>query len=96
MDRRIQVLVLKARTNIKVKEITNMDPNVITRKCCICGKEFTGYGNRPHGAVWRDPQSGEIVFPTFNENDRCCDRCDFDFVIPGRIYRCQVRKDGNK
>jgi len=39
-------------------------------KCCICGKEFSGYGNNP--------------FPVF-ENGRCCDKCNIEVVIPKRL-----------
>lgn len=63
-------------------------------KCCICGKEFTGHGNNPDGAVWKD-ENGNIVEPEFNEEDRCCDDCDDMFVISGRIYRImKARKEG--
>ena len=37
---------------------------------CICGKEFTGFGNNP----WPIRQSGE-----------CCDECNADKVVPARI-----------
>ena len=40
--------------------------------CCICGKTFNGYGNNPY------PVSK-------NENDRCCDKCNLDTVIPARL-----------
>lgn len=39
------------------------------KTCCICGCEFSGFGNKP------DPFPGE----------RCCDDCDNRFVIPARI-----------
>ena len=38
--------------------------------CCICGKEFTGWGNNP----WPIKQSGE-----------CCDECNTDKVVHARI-----------
>lgn len=38
--------------------------------CCICGKEFTGWGNNP----WPIKQSGE-----------CCNECNMDKVVPARI-----------
>ena len=45
--------------------------------CCICGKTFNGYGNNPY------PVSK-------NENDRCCDQCNLDTVIPARLMEmCQ-------
>lgn len=56
--------------------------------CCICGCPINGYGNNPDGAMWKD-EEGNLVDPTFNEDDRCCDECDQLFVIPGRIYRYQ-------
>lgn len=64
-------------------------------KCCICGCEFSGYGNNPDGAVWKD-KNGKIIFPTFKESDRCCNECDNTFVIPGRIYRLQQSKKESK
>lgn len=42
--------------------------------CCICGKEFEGYGNNP----W--PIEQDIL-----KEDRCCDKCNLDYVIPARI-----------
>jgi len=49
-------------------------------RCCICGKKIKGYGNNPQGALdffnqpikWRD-------------KDVCCDECNAEFVIPGRV-----------
>ena len=38
--------------------------------CCICGKEFEGYGNNP------DPVKKE---------GRCCDECNQKVVIPKRM-----------
>lgn len=39
------------------------------QKCCICGKEFKGYGNNP------EPYAIE---------GRCCDKCNIEKVIPAR------------
>lgn len=39
------------------------------KKCCICGKEFEGWGNNP--------------WPL--EGDECCDDCNYEYVIPARI-----------
>jgi len=36
-------------------------------KCCFCGKECGEYGNNPY------PLSE-------NENDRCCDSCNFNVI----------------
>ena len=41
--------------------------------CCICHREFTGWGNNP------DPYKPE------DGNDLCCDECNINFVIPARI-----------
>lgn len=38
--------------------------------CCICGKEFIGYGNNP------DP---------VEKSGRCCDECNATVVIPERL-----------
>lgn len=54
--------------------------------CCICGKLIKGFGNNPEGAVWKNGY-GEIEMPEFKSDDRCCDECNENFVIPGRLYR---------
>lgn len=54
--------------------------------CCICGGTFIGFGNNPDGAMWKN-EKGEIVEPSFKENDRCCNDCDNKYVIPGRMYK---------
>lgn len=41
-----------------------------TFKCCLCGKECTGYGNNP------EPLAKE---------GRCCDKCNSTKVIPARL-----------
>jgi hypothetical protein len=46
-------------------------------KCCICGSEINGYGNNPY------PFKG----------DSCCNECNFNYVIPLRIY--QINKQPN-
>lgn len=40
-------------------------------KCCICGKEFVGYGNNP----W--PYTDMYA-------DTCCDECNEKYVIVAR------------
>ena len=47
--------------------------------CCICGKEFEGYGNNP------DP---------FKRSGSCCGQCDRDYVIPSRMIVMRLRKQG--
>ena len=44
--------------------------------CCLCGQKISGYGNNP--------------YPLCDENDfesRCCDACDYQWVIPTRMYQ---------
>jgi len=55
-------------------------------KCCICGKEIKGYGNNPDGAAWLNPD-GSVERPKFSEGERCCDECNWKFVIPGRLVK---------
>lgn len=38
--------------------------------CCICGREFEGYGNNPY------PVKDDGV---------CCDDCNVNAVIPARL-----------
>ena len=40
--------------------------------CCICGKEFIGWGNNPNPV---DMQPGH----------RCCNDCNAEYVIPARL-----------
>ena len=40
--------------------------------CVICGKHFVGYGNNP------SPINDK-------PNRRCCDECNWAYVIPARI-----------
>lgn len=60
--------------------------------CCICGKHECGYGNNPEGAAWITEVGGEPVFPEFDIEDRCCDDCNWKYVIPGRMYRMAKSK----
>ena len=49
--------------------------NEIKLTCCLCGEDFEGYGNNPY------------PLPMKNEDDRCCDECNYDKVIPERLYQ---------
>lgn len=40
--------------------------------CCICGKEFEGFGNNP--------------YPVKSEG-KCCDKCNEEVVVPERIKK---------
>lgn len=46
------------------------------RKCSICGKEFTGWGNN--------------AMPV--NDGRCCDHCNSTVVIPRRISDLSKKK----
>lgn len=43
----------------------------IKKKCCICGQEFTEYGNNP--------------YPVRNHGE-CCDMCNIRYVLPARFH----------
>lgn len=67
--------------------------------CCICGALEAGFGNNPELAAWRDyNKDGELVVirPNFKPEDRCCDRCNQAFVIPGRILAMAEAKQAAK
>ena len=49
-------------------------------KCCICDKEIKGHGNNPYGAL---NYYGRPI--KWLSEDRCCDECCMEHVIPGRI-----------
>lgn len=54
-------------------------------KCCLCGKEIKDFGNNP----W--PLNN-------NDDDRCCDECNSEKVIPARIASLsysKARKENN-
>ena len=51
-----------------------MGNNENTFICCICGKKCTGWGNNP----WPVKDG---------ENDRCCDDCNTEYVVPARIIQ---------
>lgn len=40
--------------------------------CCICGKEFTGWGNNP----WPVKEEGT-----------CCDECNLEVILPIRLSK---------
>ena len=48
------------------------------KTCCICGKEFEGYGNNPYPV---------------KDNGACCDQCNNDVVIPKRIENLLSHKN---
>lgn len=42
--------------------------------CCLCGKEFKGYGNNP------EPIKS-------SKTGKCCDKCNQERVIPARLIQ---------
>lgn len=59
-------------------------------KCCICGKEIKDCGNNPLGAL---DENREII--EWRGEDRCCDECNFERVVPGRLALLR-RGKGNR
>jgi len=52
-------------------------------KCCLCGEEYEGYGNNP----------APLMKDTDKKPNRCCDKCNYEKVLPERIKRAmEVRK----
>ena len=49
-------------------------------RCCLCGKEFEGWGNNPWPLA-------------LNEEERCCDECNDTKVIPARLRLMVERKN---
>ena len=44
-------------------------------KCSICGENSTGFGHNPE--------------PIKKYEERCCDQCNWDIVVPVRIFGLQ-------
>lgn len=47
--------------------------------CCICGKEYEGYGNNPY---------------PYKKSGSCCNQCNHDYVIPSRMMGIRLRRQG--
>jgi len=67
------------------------------KRCCICGCiiESPMGENNPEGACWKT-ETGDIVEATFEPTDVCCNECNTRYVIPGRIYKLNKVKRGEK
>ena len=50
------------------------------KRCILCGKLYTGYGNNP----W-----------PITDHGRCCDECNSDKVIPARIILLAMKGGEN-
>ena len=51
-----------------------MAVKILKNRCCICNREIDGYGNNPYPI-------------DKNENHRCCDLCNMQYVIPARLVK---------
>lgn len=56
---------------IKKKQIIKMK-----NKCCLCGKEYEGYGNNAQPL----------------KDGKCCNKCNFTKVIPARLQEGKDEK----
>lgn len=50
-------------------------------KCCICGTDVGKYGNNAWPIYW-------------STKKRCCDRCNFAYVIPARLEARSLQAKG--
>lgn len=57
------------------------------KKCCICEKEFSGFGNNPYPVI---VNSGDGDF------QYCCDRCNLQIVVPFRIQIAEAIRAARK
>jgi len=58
------------KKEVKPKPVIVVEPEP-TLTCCLCGKEFVGWGNNPS--------------PLADEDKKCCDECNYTKVIPARL-----------
>lgn len=58
-------------------EVTFDNDETEKQVCCICGEEYTGYGNNA------EPY----------KEGRCCDECNRKFVIPSRLNKLRSTKN---
>jgi hypothetical protein len=52
-------------------------------RCCICGKEFEGYGNNPYPLCYKE-----------DYESKCCNECNDAYVIQARLIQMKL-KDGD-
>lgn len=55
--------------------------------CCICGQEFSGYGNNPEPYMPAEDANGN--------RQVCCDSCNQHFVLPARLAQRIVKDNGS-
>lgn len=54
-----------------------------TFECCLCHQKFKGYGNNPYPLVT-------------DKGARCCDKCNYEKVIPARIALYDIKDSMNE
>ena len=60
--------------------------------CCFCGKPLNEYGgNSTHGGFNTEEEHAK-----HHDNDRCCDECNMNIVIPRRFEVLKLRQNGNE
>lgn len=64
--------------------------------CCICKKEFHGFKNNPWGAAWKTKDGEVELLEDFAPTDVCCDECNRQYVLPGRLYRMKLNESKSK
>ena len=53
------------------------------KMCCLCGAPIEGWGNNPYPVVKWD-------------GARCCDACNYEYVIPARFAELKRKENGNE
>ena len=56
-------------------------------RCCLCGCKIIGYGNSPYGALHLNNKPIR-----WQKDDKCCDKCNMEIVIPGRVLLGVLKK----
>lgn len=65
-----------------VEDFDVLGPEEDTGKCCFCGAFFEGRGN----SIW------PIYWEMDGEKNRCCDKCNEEFVVAARKDRTLIMK----
>ena len=60
--------------------------------CCFCGKPLNEYGGNSTSGGF----NAEEEHAKQHDNDRCCDECNMNIVIPRRFEVLKLRQNGNE
>lgn len=60
--------------------------------CCFCGKPLNKYGGNSTSGGF----NAEEEHTKHHDNDRCCDECNMNIVIPRRFEVLKLRQNGNE